>query len=499
MKEIKVTLLYPPHQSWPGSMCKPNGSLAYPNLGGALLDIDVQVEVFDACVGNEKDDLQDVFYQSKELDTGLLRTGVSEERILQEVADSDLVGLTSIFSDQETMVLRCANLIKKAYPEKVLIAGGVNARSRREKFYASGIDIICLSEAEKTIQQVVQTLQKNSRDFSNISAIAYQKDGQEHINPTQPSDVVWNLDDLPLPAWHLLPNDRYWEIGRPHGGHFEPGESLRYASMTTSMGCVFACQFCHISGETQDGVAGEIGRFRIKSDERVFEELEALKNLGVKQIFLEDDSLFGRKKRMMRILKEIKAFGFDILDVNGVNIVHLLTNQQQDVDMELLEALVDAGFKELSLPFESGNPRIVQKYANNKWDVERANITGLIKAYSEHGITIGGNFMLGFPDETREEIQNTIDMARTCIAAGLDSANFFLVLPLPGTPLFDMAVQGGYLPEDFNIDRMHWLKANMQNTAVPAAELEKIRREAWMEMNDTDFVKYKMDMSANTA
>ncbi len=57
MKDIKVTLLYPPHQSWPDSMCKPNGSLAYPNIGGALREMGVQVEVYDACVGNQKDNL----------------------------------------------------------------------------------------------------------------------------------------------------------------------------------------------------------------------------------------------------------------------------------------------------------------------------------------------------------------------------------------------------------------------------------------------------------
>jgi radical SAM superfamily enzyme YgiQ (UPF0313 family) len=299
-----------------------------------------------------------------------------------------------------------------------------------------------------------------------------------------------------MPAWDLLPNERYWTVGRPHGGHFDQVETFRYASMMTSMGCVFSCKFCHISGETEDSDSGAIGRFRIKSDERVIAELETLKELGVRQIFLEDDSLFGRKKRMVRILKKIKGLGFDILDVNGVNIIHLLKNYQ--TDMEVLEGLVDAGFKELSLPFESGNPRIIRKYTNNKWDVERTNIVELIKLYNKHGITIAGNYMLGFPDETREEIQQTIDMAKKHMDAGLDSANIFLVLPLPGTPLFDTAMEGGYLPEDFNIDRMHWLKANMINTAIPADELERIRGEVWKELNDTSYVNYKMEMKANT-
>ena len=57
MKNIKVLLLYPPEQSWPGTMVKPNGSLAYPYLGGALKSIGVETYVYDACVGNENDNL----------------------------------------------------------------------------------------------------------------------------------------------------------------------------------------------------------------------------------------------------------------------------------------------------------------------------------------------------------------------------------------------------------------------------------------------------------
>mgnify|MGYP003127197970 CR=1 FL=1 len=60
--EPRVLLLYPPEQNWPETLCKPNGSLAYPMLGGALRDIDVDVEVYDACVGNSDDDFKKFFF-----------------------------------------------------------------------------------------------------------------------------------------------------------------------------------------------------------------------------------------------------------------------------------------------------------------------------------------------------------------------------------------------------------------------------------------------------
>ena len=75
----------------------------------------------------------------------------------------------------------------------------------------------------------------------------------------------------------------------------------------------------------------------------------------------------------------------------------------------------------------------------------------------------------------------------------MDSANFFVVMPLPGTPLYDLAVAEGYLTE-FDADRLTWYKANLVNTAVPAEELEEMRTKAWEEINDPDWVAYKEDM-----
>lgn len=491
----KVVLLYPPHQTWPGSLVKPNGSLAYPMLGGALLERDIEVRVVDATVGTEKDPLDQVFYRSTELPSGLYRTGLTDARVLEEVEDADIVGLTSIFSDQETMVLHAARIIKDAYPEKLVIAGGVNARNRLEKFFAAGIDLVCLSEAERTIIDIVRVVDKKSRDFSGVSSVAYMKDEKIVRNFTRAEDVVYDLDELPMPAWHLLPIERYWEIGRPHGGfyleNYKPGE-LKYGSLMTSLGCPFKCTFCHVAGEQDGEVAGPIGRFRIKSDERVMAEIDQLKAMGVKQVYLEDDALFGRRNRGMNLFRKIRAANLDIMDVNGVNVIHLLRKGKPDP--EIIEILVEAGFKEIGLPFESANPRIISKYVSNKWDPVNSDVIGLIKLCKRMGLTLSGNYMIGYPDETREEIENTIRMAKTHVDAGLDSAHFMCVMPLPGTPLFDQAIRDGNLPAEFDIDKMHWVKANMVNTLVPPDELEALRDRAWEEVNSDEFKNAKRKM-----
>ena len=502
MKEIRILLLYPPEQSWPGMIVKPNGSLAYPYLGAALRDIGVDVSVYDACVGNDDDNLDDFFNKSKTLPSGMLQTGVSDARILDVVKNYDAIGITSIFSQQETQVLRCAQLIKKHYPEKKLLTGGVNAKSRSKIFFSAGFDIIFTSESEVTIQQVAKILQKGSDDFSSVGKILYKNKSGKILDNTHFGDIIWDLDQLPIPAWDLLPNERYWKIGRPHGGGDAiSGKELKYASMMTSRGCPFACSFCHIADETEKSISGAIGRFRIKSDERVKKELNILKNeIGAQQVFIEDDSIFGMKRRAIRLLKSIVGMGLDLLDVNGVNTIHLVKKSNKPgwmvPDEELIALLSEVGFKELVLPFETANPRIMKKWCSNKLALDRFDPIELVKMLTKYKINVGTNYMIGFPDETKEEIEHTLNFAREMKQHGIDSVHFGLVMPVPGTPIFKYCRENNLLPEDYNPDKFQWTKANLVNTPVPPAELEKIRDSAWEEFNSEQFKKDRKSWAA---
>jgi anaerobic magnesium-protoporphyrin IX monomethyl ester cyclase len=482
LRDVSVLLLYPPNQTFPGQVCKPNGSLAYPYLGGALRRHGVPVRVFDACVGDGPDPLEELFDHPSPLPNGFLRTGISDERILDVAAEHDIIGITSIFTDQESMVLHCARLIKAAYPDKILVSGGVNARSRLPQFFGAGFDVVCLSEGENALVQIVDAARRSTRpSFADIHGIAFPDAGRIRINPTRAQDTVWDLDTTAMPAWDLLPLQRYWTLARPHSGMFEPGAELRYGNMMTSLGCPFHCAYCHIGGEVEDSLSGPIGRFRVKSDERVLAEIDTLKGLGVTDVFIEDDSLLGNKRRGLRLLRKIQGAGVTIVDLNGINLIHLLKRWKPD--HEVLEALAAAGFTQINMPFESGNQRILRKYASNKLDIEKADLPGLIIAMKEYGFRLYGNYMMGYPDESLEEIEATIQLAREHVSYGLDHAHFFIVVPLPGSPLYDMAIAGGHFSPDFNPDTMNIYKANMTGTLVPAEVLEETRNRAWDEVN----------------
>ncbi len=484
--------MYSPLQFAPEEMAKPDGSLSLPYVAGALRRAGYPVRILDVSVGNEKDSLQDSFFNTTTLPSGLIRCGLPRHRIEQEVAEADVVGISSIFTTQTSMVFELVGMVKAYDPKKLVIAGGVNARNLRGRFFRAGIDIILMSEGEFTVIELAEAL-RGKRELRDVHGIAYlDDDGKEVVTPPPPT--LMDMDELPFPAWDLLPLDKYWEISRPHGGQFDPGETIRYASLQTSRGCPFRCTFCHISKEEEGSLNGGIGAFRTKSVDRVLQELQTLKDLGAEYIFFEDDSLLAKKKRAHQLFREAAGMGFKLADVNGVNIVHLLTkeNGRLVVDEPFLDVIAEAGFKWFHLPFESGNKRLIEKYSSSKWSIEHTDTGDLIRKCEKVGIHVAGNYIIGYPDETIDEIYTTIRFAKGHVEEGLNHAALFALVPFPGTVVYDEVIANGQLDPDFDTDKMKWTKSILKGLAVPAESLEYMRQLAWLTVNRTEFVNYKI-------
>ena len=478
----------------PEEMAKPDGSLSLPYLAGAVRRAGYDVKILDVSVGDKDEPLEESFFNTVMMPSGLIRCGMKPEDIVRKMADWDVLGVSSIFTTQTSMVLELIRMAKEAYPDKLVIAGGVNARNLRERFFNAGADIIALSEAESTVVEIGDALRGKAR-LSCVPGIAFRDaNGREVVNKSGPP--ILDLDELPFPAWDLLPLQKYWDLSRPHGGQFPEGKRIQYGALQTSRGCPFQCIYCHISKEVDEEVAGPLGNLRLKSVDRVLAELQALKDLGAEYVFFEDDSLFAKKKRAYQLFESVAQMGLHLSDVNGINIIHLLKNfgGRLDIDHEFLDVLASAGFHMLHLPFESANQRIVDKYASGKWTINQLDTVKLIKDCHRAGIMTAGNYMIGHPDETLAEIHNTILFAKRHVEAGMNHAALFAVVPFPGTRLYDMVIANGQLDPDFDTDQMKWTKSILKGLAVPAETLEHLRQLAWLTVNSTDFVNYKINM-----
>jgi radical SAM superfamily enzyme YgiQ (UPF0313 family) len=118
----------------------------------------------------------------------------------------------------------------------------------------------------------------------------------------------------------------------------------------------------------------------------------------------------------------------------------------------------------------------------------------MIRACTDAGIHTAGNYIIGYPDETIDEIYTTVLSAKKHVEMGLNHAAIFAMVPFPGTKIYDMCIELGMLDPDFDTDIMKWTKSSLKNTKVSPEALEYMRQLAWLTVNNTEFVEYKIGM-----
>lgn len=501
MKEPSVLLIYPPNQLMAVETPRPDGSLGPLYLAGALREIGIEADLLDAVVGTEDDDLEHTFYRSEMQPNGLIRIGMSWERIEEFLAQKqyDIVGINSNFTPQTKMAFRVAEIAKRVNPKTLVIAGGVNARSLWQRFMTTrAFDLICTTEGEKVIQEIARRF-KHRQTYQGIDGTIYFTDGKPYIYRAKSETIFTKLDGLPLPAWDKLPLEKYQQIASPHGVDLT-GKHNRYAPIMTSRGCPFQCTYCHISLERfgRGTLSGDIGELRLKSVFRVLQEIEILTFLGIKKLFIEDDSFLAKKPRIKELSTAILNRGLTLADVNGVNLVHLFQKTEGgtlEPDRGYMELLYNAGLQQIVFPVESGSQRILNKYAALKLKLAIMDVIKLTKIARQIGIICPINMMIGFPDETEAEMIMSVELAKKLIEAGANYVSFFIPIPFPGSQLYDIAVHGGYLSPDFDPDIMNWKNGVMQNTTVPVERIVEIRDWASQTVNPPEYITKRLQES----
>ncbi|OGQ06041.1 MAG: hypothetical protein A2W61_08300 [Deltaproteobacteria bacterium RIFCSPLOWO2_01_44_7] len=498
-KEPKILLVYPPNQLMPIETPRPDGSLGPLYLASALEQAGFEVDILDASVGSTKDNLSETFFRTILQPNGLMRIGMSTESLktFVDLGKYNIVGIHSNFTPQTRMALEVASCVKEVNPNILTVTGGVNARSLAERFLRSGlIDVVALAEGEKTIVDLVRALAAE-QSFKNVDGISFMSEGKMTTNPLRTGQIHGVLDELPFPAWHKLPFDKYEQIASPHGVIAK--HNLRYAPIMTSRGCPYHCSYCHISiDKTDPATSGNIGNYRIKSVDRVLEEMSILKSLKVKKLYFEDDSLLAKKSRVKEIFEKVLGMGFEIANVNGVNLVHFLHRSQQGklcIDRDYLELLHSAGFDQIVFPVESASQRILDKYATGKLNHTVLDVAQLVKIATDVGILCPINMMIGFPDETEAEMMQSIELGKKLVNNGAPYCTFFIPIPFPGSSLFELAIRGGYLEQDFDTDLLNWKNAVMKNTIVPPERIVALRDWAWRTVNTEEHVQMRLKQS----
>src|SRR3990167_3351740 len=197
--EPKVLLIYSPNQLMPNEFPRPDGSLGLLSLAGALERASIEVDVLDASVGTLDDSLADTFNRRVMQSNGLVRIGMTTERISEVIAHGgyNVVGINSNFTPQTKMALEVAKAAKSVSKDILVMAGGGNARSLPERLLVGDVDGFCNTEGENVIVNLVRAWGEGRS--LEVSGTITMRDGRIVRHPPGPGDVLMDLDGLPFP------------------------------------------------------------------------------------------------------------------------------------------------------------------------------------------------------------------------------------------------------------------------------------------------------------
>lgn len=326
---------------------------------------------------------------------------------------AELVGV-KVYSLDVPAVQQLLALLQTEAPEIPVVIGGPHPSCEQpealfEQF--PSLHYAVAGEGEQSIVTLADLLSGSEVDYAAVPGLIWRGTaGQVHANAKM---LTQDLDALPLPAWDLIDPRRY------PSGYSYLTVALPAAPMILTRGCPFRCTFCasHL-------ITGR--KVRKRSIDNIIEEMRLLSTrYGVRTIDVVDENVAFDRVWFLELCERIAAANLG-LKWNCPYGVRL-----DSLDEAMVRAMERAGCTGLSLGIESGSNRIL-KQIKKSLTVERATEqVWLLRRCSS--IVLQGFFMLGFPGETREEMEQTIALARVL---PLDLAIFSVWWPAPGTELY---------------------------------------------------------------
>jgi anaerobic magnesium-protoporphyrin IX monomethyl ester cyclase len=343
----------------------------------------------------------------------------------------DLVGITAMTPHYETATQYAKSI--KATVNVPIILGGVHI-SKLPESLRDCFDVGVIGEGEQTFCELVALFERNPNagpaDLANIQGLVYREGNV--LRQTPPSPIV-DLKDYPHLDYSLV-----------HPSYFETRAAATYVRfgvesyLMTSRGCPFKCVFCASSHFWN--------RVRYFEPEWVIEEIKSLAARGSSLITIADD-LFACNKKRIKIISDLIC-----AEKLQHKLVFACSGKTGVTDDDICQILRQMNVQIVFFGFESGNPRTLH-YLKCGTGTMKANYEA-VKLCRRHGLQVWGNVIIGSPGESIEEMEDSIRFIQWVKKNGGQRMCVAILIPFPGTPVWDEAVKKGIVGVDMNFDRL---------------------------------------------
>lgn len=368
----------------------------------------------------------------------------------------DIIGIQCYTYDLQ-IVKQTLNIIKGINKNIVTVIGGPHPSAEPKEsmeYFGKDLDFVFVGEAEKGFRLLAERLQGNKAiDFHVIPGLVWRENAKIRVNA---SVFEEDLDSLGIPAWDLIKPQTYPEA--QHGAFYK---KFPIAPIMLTRGCPFMCAFCAskvISGKKlrKRGVANVIKEIRLLCD--VY---------GIREFHIVDDNFTLDKEYAKEFLNELEKLSLDISWAvpNGI--------RMENLDPEFLSQMKRTGLYLVSLGIESGSDRVL---ALMKKSLKVEQIRKAVRMINDAGLDVAGFFILGFPGERREDLEQTIKFS---LELDLRRANFSTYLPLPGTENYLRLKDNAGL-KTFKWGRFHFSKISHLLAETNHKELKALKKKAFL-------------------
>ena len=362
----------------------------------------------------------------------------------------DMLGFSTLSSSCRKAAL-IAEKVKQENPNIITVFGNFFATFNAERILKKYpfVDVIVRGEGEQTSLELARCLEKNG-DLKKVLGINFRNNGQIISTPDRP--LIKDVDSLPFPDREMLDVEYH---NTTAGVVVAP---KKFSGFLSSRGCVFQCRFCGCRRLARN-------LWRSRSVDNIMEELHLLSSQGYKQFLFVDDNFTLNPKRVIKLCQRLKK--------EKVDIEFFAEGRVDNCPQNMLQEMVRANCRMIYFGIENATQRILDYY-DKRTNPEQAEDAS--KKARKAGIdVIVASFILGAPNETRKEIQNTLNFAQKI---RVDIPQFNILATFPGTDIWEELKMQGLVDEE-----KHWetgvLVPEVSPDAVPCQEIEQMIHDAY--------------------